>query len=135
MERGLLWLPLLIIFFWLVFSGKNEFKKVQHYELWAKNFDKSKYDIYAVLGQKKDLITWGKPTKFGIINLATFSLHNVIHINLLVDDQKVELNHLPLKGKPSLEFIFNEVEVIKIPFTQIDLAAKWLTFLTQIKSV
>ena len=52
MERGLLWLPLLFAFFWLAWQGSREFKKVQAYQEWALSFDKAKYDIYAVLGQK-----------------------------------------------------------------------------------
>lgn len=52
MERGLLWLPLLVLFFWLAWSGKKEYDKVQAYQAWAEQFDKSKYDIYSVLGKK-----------------------------------------------------------------------------------
>ena len=134
MERGLLWLPLLIVFFWLAWSGKNEYQKVEAYQVWAENFDKSKYDIYAVLGIKNNLITWGKPTKLGITNVNTFSLEDIKTIRLLVDEQAVNLEQLPTKGNACLEFIFSNNEVIKIPFTQIDLAFKWLKFLEKIKA-
>lgn len=129
MERGLLWLPLLILFFWLAWSGKNEYQKVEAYRVWAENFDKSKYDIYAVLGIKDDLITWGKPTKSGIIDVNSFSLKETNNIRLLVNDQEVNLEQLPLKGNPCLEFDLTDENLVKIPFTEIDLASKWLVFL------
>ena len=50
MERGLLWLPLLAVFFWLAWSGWNEYQKVEAYRRWAADYDKAKYDLYAVLG-------------------------------------------------------------------------------------
>ncbi len=62
MERGLIWLPLLGLFIWLAWQGRNEFQKVEAYQNWAKQFEKSKYDIYAVLGQNGNELTWGKPT-------------------------------------------------------------------------
>ena len=133
MERGLLWLPLLIVFFWLAWSGKNEYQKVEAYQAWAENFDKSKYDIYAVLGIKNNLITWGKPTKSGIVDVNTFSLEDIKIIRLLVDDKPVNLEQLPTKGNPCLEFIYPNNEVVKIPFTQIHLALQWLKFLEKIK--
>jgi hypothetical protein len=133
MERGLLWLPLLIIFFWLAWSGGNEYKKVECYQVWAENFEKSKYDIYAVLGKKGDEITWGKPTPSGIINVQSFSLKDTQNIRLLVNNKEVDLENLPVKGNPILEFIFENKESIKIPFTEIELAVKWLNFLLNFK--
>lgn len=131
MERGLLWLPLLIVFFWLAWSGKNEYQKVEKYQIWAENFDKSKYDIYAVLGIKNDVITWGKPTKYGIIDLKSFSLKNTKNIRLLVNNEEVNLEQLPSKGKPFLEFILDNNDSVKIPFTEIELASQWLIFLNK----
>jgi hypothetical protein len=131
MERGLLWLPLLIMFFWLAWSGWNEYQKVENYRIWAKQFEQSKYDIYAIIGKKRDEITWGKPTRKGIINLQKFSLKNTENLRLLIDDQPIDLEKLPSKGKPSLEFILDNKESIKIPFTEIDLALKWYNFLKQ----
>jgi hypothetical protein len=63
MERGLMWLPLLALFGWLAWAGWREFQKVEAYEAWAQDFDRHKYDIYAVLGQKDDRLVWGKPTR------------------------------------------------------------------------
>ena len=87
MERGLLWTPLLILFIWLAWSGWNEYQKVEIYRAWAENFERAKYDIYSVLGQKDKIITWGKPTRKGVINLQTFSLEEVKEIRLLVNNQ------------------------------------------------
>ena len=106
MERGLLWTPLLILFIWLAWSGWNEYQKVEIYRQWAENFDRAKYDIYSVLGQKDKIITWGKPTRKGVINLQTFSLEEVKEIRLLVNNQVVDLDALPPQGSPCLEFIF-----------------------------
>ncbi len=129
MERGLIWLPLLALFIWLAWSGKKEYQKVETYQLWAEQFEQSKYDIYAVLGKKGDLLTWGKPTRTEIINLETFSLQQVQNIELLIDNQSINLEDLPPKGKPVLQFIMLAQEKIEIPFTEIKLAVDWYKFL------
>ncbi|MGL5805216.1 MAG: hypothetical protein ACRC2R_23500 [Xenococcaceae cyanobacterium] len=132
MERGLIWLPLLVLFFWLAWSGWNEYQKVESYRIWSEQFDKAKYDIYAVLGKKETEITWGKPTRKGLINLQTFSLKDVESIRLLVGDRPVDLAKLPSKGLAVIEFIFKDNNSsIKIPFTEIELAAKWQQYLQQ----
>ena len=66
MERGLLWLPLLVAFFGLAWSGWNEYQKIEFYKQWAEKFERHKYDIYAVLGQQGDRLTWGQPTRKGL---------------------------------------------------------------------
>jgi hypothetical protein len=130
MERGLLWLPLLVLFFWLAWAGWNEFRKVEVYRLWADDFERSKYDIYAVLGQKQTDLTWGKPTRKGIIDRQTVSLKDIKHISLSVDRLTVALDNLPSKGKATIVFYPNNQSAeIFIPFTEIDLAAKWTEFL------
>ena len=140
MARGLLWLPLLVAFIWLAWSGWNEYQKLEAYKLWAENFDNAKFDIYAVLGKKEREITWGKPTRKGMINLDSFSLDNVKEINLLVGDRAVqtesnlpvELDNLPNKGKIALRFSLSDREKsLQIPFTDLSLAAKWLSYLQQ----
>ncbi len=131
MERGLFWSVLLMIFFGLTWMGWNEYQKIQVYEKWAANFDKAKYDIYAVLGLKNRQITWGKPTRKGIINSETFALENVISMTVLVNEKSINLDNLPEKGKPEIEFTLAE-KVIKIPFTEIELAVKWLNYLQQL---
>ncbi|MBE9007635.1 hypothetical protein IQ259_21855 [Fortiea sp. LEGE XX443] len=131
MERGLLWLPLLIAFFWLAWQGSREYQKVEAYRIWAEQFERAKYDIYAVLGQKENNITWGKPTPKGPINLENFSLLNVKKINFLVDGAIVNIKNPPIKGRSiELEFIFTELaNSVRVPFTEIPLAAKWAEYL------
>ena len=131
MERGLLWLPLLVAFFWLAWQGSREYQKVEAYRVWAENFDRAKYDIYAVLAQKGNNITWGKPTTKGIVDLETFSLENIVNINLLIDDKSIDLEKIPKKArKIELEFVLPEnSKSIRIPFTEIPLAGKWGKFL------
>ncbi len=135
MERGLLWLPLLGAFIWLALSGKNEYDKLETYRHWAEGFDRAKYDIYAVLGQKDKLLTWGQPTKKGIVDQQTFSLEQVQQINLLVDEKAIDLAidpaKLPNKGKRIyLEFSFRDAStLVKIPFTEVLMASQWGVFL------
>jgi len=131
MERGLFWLPLLAIFFWLAWQGSQEYQKVEAYRTWAEQFERAKYDIYAVLGQKYHNITWGKPTVKGPINLETFSLLDVQNINLLVDDKIVNVENVPEKGRTiELEFLFPEpTNSVRVPFTEIPLAAQWGKYL------
>ncbi|MEH2276113.1 MAG: hypothetical protein V7K40_15330 [Nostoc sp.] len=131
MERGLLWLPLLVIFFWLTWEGSKEYQKVEAYRTWAEQFERAKYDIYAVLGQKGNNLTWGKPTPKGLIKLETFSLLDVKKIHLLVDDKSVDVEDIPNKGRSiELEFLFSEsTNSVRVPFTEIPLAAEWGKFL------
>ncbi|HAN73904.1 MAG TPA: hypothetical protein DCQ51_16940 [Planktothrix sp. UBA8407] len=131
MERGLLWLPLLAVFIGLAWSGWNEYRKLEAYQAWATNFDKAKYDIYAVLGLKETDLTWGKPTRKGPINLETFSLKQVESLGLLVENQAVDPNIPPEKGKAiALEFRFTDTaKIVQIPFTEISLAVRWYKYL------
>ncbi|MDZ7959663.1 MAG: hypothetical protein RMY34_17565 [Aulosira sp. DedQUE10] len=131
MEHGLLWLPLLAMFFWLAWQGSKEYQKVEAYRAWAEQFERAKYDIYAVLGQKGNDITWGKPTPQGPIKLETFSLFNVQQINLLVDDKLTDLEKPPEKGRQiELEFILSEpANSVRVPFTEIPLADEWGKYL------
>ena len=133
MERGLLWFPLLIAFFWLAWEGWKEYQKIEAYRSWAEQFERTKYDIYAVLGQKDNSITWGKPTTNGPIQLETFSLDCVDKLNILVDEKLVDIEGLPNKGKKiELEFQFTKTEnSVRIPFTEIPLAAEWGKFLQE----
>lgn len=133
MERGLLWLPLLAVFGVLAWSGWNEYQKLEAYNRWAQHFERAKYDIYAVLGQKDTEITWGKPTRNGPVNLETFSLQDVQSIRLLVDEQDADLETPPTHGRAiALEFILpKRASAIKVPFTEIPLAATWGKFLQQ----
>ncbi|MFM5900403.1 MAG: hypothetical protein ACKO9R_04010 [Dolichospermum sp.] len=130
MERGLLWLPLLVAFFWLAWQGSKEYQKLEAYQIWAKEFERAKYDIYAVLAQKGNDITWGKPTTKGPIALETFSLLNVKEIRFLVNGNVVDMENPPQKGrKIELQFLLTSDKSICVPFTEIPLAAKWGKFL------
>lgn len=132
MERGLMWLPLLAIFIGLAWAGWNEYQKLEAYRVWAEQFAKAKYDIYAVLGQKEDSLTWGKPTRSGPVNLQTFSLKNVQSIQLLVNGAVVDLESPPSSGKAIvLEFLLKDAAAVQVPFTEIPLATKWGKYLQQ----
>jgi hypothetical protein len=131
MERGLLWLPLLVAFFWLAWQGSQEYQKLEAYRLWAEQFERAKYDVYAVLGQKSNDITWGKPTTKGLINLETFSLLDVQEIRFLVNGNAVDIENPPQKGRQiELEFLLTN-KSIRVPFTEVPLAAKWGKFLQE----
>lgn len=127
MERGLLWLPLLAVFIWLAWAGWNEYQKVEAYRDWAKQFQRSKYDIYAVLGLAGREITWGKPTRKGPVNLQTFSLDDVQSIVLLVDGQPADLEAPPSGERAAaLEFVFATATApARVPFTEVALAVEW----------
>jgi hypothetical protein len=136
MERGLLWLPLLIVFFALTWQGYQEYRKVQAYGIWAEQFTKSKYDIYTVLGQKDNNITWGKPKPTGPVKLETFSLLDVQQIRFLIDSQPVAMESPPLKGRLiELEFVFDAAATssVRIQFTEIPLAAEWGRYLQKLR--
>lgn len=128
MTRGLIWLPLLGLFFWLAWAGWNEYQKVQAYRSWAQQFDRAKYDILAVLGQKGDSLSWGKPTRQGMIDLQTFSLGQVKSIALLADDRAVDLSAetLPRARQAALAFqLEGGDQKIQIPFTDLAMAQEW----------
>jgi hypothetical protein len=135
MTRGLLWLPLLIVFFWLAWAGWNEFQKLEAYRIWAEPFDRAKYDIYSVLGQKGSNLTWGKPTRKGPVALQTFSLYQVESMQLQVNDQIVDLDRASEDSTFSqrnivLSFcLANSMADIHIPFTEATLAVKWGKYL------
>ncbi|MBE9177296.1 hypothetical protein IQ268_01740 [Oculatella sp. LEGE 06141] len=133
MTRGLLWLPLLTVFIWLAWAGWNEYQKLEAYRTWAEPFERAKYDIYAVLGQQGNELTWGKPTRKGPVNLQTFSLDQVETIQLKVDNRLVDLQNPPEKGrKVELEFERSApAATIRVPFTDVALAAQWGNYLQQ----
>ncbi|UZQ53556.1 hypothetical protein OOK60_13760 [Trichothermofontia sichuanensis B231] len=131
MVHGLIWLPLLGVFIGLAWAGWNEYQKLEAYRRWAADYDRSKYDIYAVLGQKGETLTWGKPTRQGPINLQTIALSQVRSVQLRVDGQVIKPSDPPASGRT----IVLEIEVLErsqplaIPFTEITLAIDWYTHL------
>lgn len=132
MSHGLFWLPLLALFLWLTWAGWNEYQKLEAYKTWAAQFERAKYDIYAVLGQKGRNLTWGLPTRRGPVNLETVSLNDVQAIRLLVNEQPAALESAPNQGKAVLELTFaDRAAPIRIPFTEPPLAAKWGQYLQE----
>ncbi|MGG6240614.1 hypothetical protein ACQ4N7_18485 [Nodosilinea sp. AN01ver1] len=125
MERGLLWLPLLAVFIGLAWAGWHEYQKVQAYEAWAAQFDRSKYDIKAMLGQRGDDLTWGRPTRQGPIDLTTLSLQAIADLRLEINGQPVVDETQPAKGKVELALATASGETYRIPFTDSDLALRW----------
>ena len=132
MERGLLWLPLLVVFFWLAWAGWNEYQKIESYKRWAEQFERHKYDIYAVLGQKGDRLTWGKPTRKDPLDIQTVTFQDISRIRFRIDNQFFDQKdaELPLSAKKiSLELVLKTGEMTSIKFTDIDIAASWYRFL------
>lgn len=130
MERGLLWLPLLALFIGLAWAGWNEYRKLEAYRTWAAQFDQAKYDIYAVLGVKGNQLTWGKPTRQGPVEIQTLSLDDVREISVAIDDQVIELDNPPNRARHvALHLVLQNGSICNIPFTQMDLALQWATFL------
>jgi hypothetical protein len=133
MERGLLWLPLLVVFFWLAWAGWNEYQKVESYKRWAEQFERHKYDIYAVLGQKGDRLTWGKPTRKDPIDIQTVTFPEIERIRFRIDNKFYDQKdaEFPLNAKNiSLELVLKTGEMPNIKFTDIDIAAAWYRFLS-----
>lgn len=132
MERGLLWLPLLTVFIGLTWAGWREYQKLQVYEDWAKGFERSKYDIYAALGQKGDQLTWGQPTASGLINCQTLALNDLQDLQLWVNGEVASRDEPP-QGKTvflALQ-VKGNTEPVKIPFTDAQLAKEWGNYLNQ----
>ena len=131
MARGLMWLPLLALFFGLAWAGWNEYRKLEAYKVWAAQFERAKYDIYAVLGQQATLLTWGMPTRNGIVDAAVLDLNDVEALGMEVDGQSIDPEELPEKGRFSLSFLLKEGGSERIPFTDGDIARRWFDFLSE----
>ncbi|MEL6247039.1 MAG: hypothetical protein AAFY78_05020 [Cyanobacteria bacterium J06648_16] len=142
MERGLLWLPLLGLFGWLAWAGWNEYQKVEAYRQWANQFERAKYDIYAVLGQRGDQLVWGKPTRQAPIELQSVTLDQIDRISLTIGGQPAAPFGLPQadeapnsptatphKGKVAIQFSLTSGEQRSVPFTDRALAEQWYRFL------
>ena len=134
MERGLLWLPLLAVFIGLAWAGWNEYQKIEAYKVWAQQFQRAKYDIYAALGQQDHCLTWGRPTRRGPIHLATLSLQQVEKLTLLADNQPVDIAQPPPQSRrATLAFSLKasaqqqpaQNSKIEIPFTDLTIAIQW----------
>ena len=134
MIHGLLWLPLLVFFFWITWAGWNEYQKVETYQQWATQFERAKYDIYAALGQKDRTLTWGLPTRKGVIELQTAQLDQISTIDLLTkgDDTFTQTaTDTAQKSEAVLQLNLEDGNTPQIPFTDEDLAKQWHGFLLQ----
>ncbi|BAY52866.1 hypothetical protein NIES2134_120540 [Thermostichus vulcanus NIES-2134] len=125
MNHGLLWLPLLAVFIVLVGLGWVEYRKLEHYRQWAQQFEASKYDIAAVVGQQGDRLTWGEPTPKGIVDLQTCNLSTVQSIWVERGNQRLETEATPTKGRVYLVLQTYTGEHYRIPFTELPLALAW----------
>ncbi len=136
-----MWLPLLGLFIWLAYAGWNEYQKLEAYKVWAQSFERAKFDVLAALGQQGDRLVWGKPTRRGVIDERSLNLRDVEAIALLVNDQPVDLVTPPERGRTiALELSYpadphtgNKKPADHIPFTQVELAARWGVALQQVK--
>lgn len=133
MERGLLWTPLLILFFWLAWAGWNEYQKLEAYKVWAQSFERSKYDILAALGQMGDTLIWGKPTRSGPVNLQQIERQHISSIQLWIDGQDVAFGGEDSQGKKvHIALQLNDPTTdspVIIPFTDAKIAVQWAAFL------
>ena len=138
MEKGLLWLPLLAVFIWLTWAGWNDYQKVEAYRIWAQQFQRAKYDLYAVMGLKGDELVIGKPTRRGPVELQNLLLGQVEMLHLIVDDRVIEddrgiVEQLPSKGRNiALRFILVNQEMLQVPFTELAIAVEWRDYLQKI---
>ena len=130
MTRGLLWLPLLILFIGLAWAGWNEYQKVESYQAWATQFERAKYDIYAALGQAGDRLTWGVPTRRGPIELQTVMLSQINRLELQVKAQPQPLDQpLAVTGAATITLWDQGGSTYQIRFTDAAIAYDWACFL------
>lgn len=125
MSHGLLWLPLLAVFIVLARLGWVEYRKLEHYRQWAQQFEASKYDIAAVLGQQGDRLVWGQPTRQGMLNLQTCELSEIQNVWVECGGQRVETETAHPKGAIHLVLQTPTGALYSIPFTELPLALAW----------
>ena len=134
MVHGLLWLPLLVFFIWITWAGWNEYQKVETYQQWASQFERAKYDIYAALGQTGQTLTWGLPTRQGIIDAQSIQLNHVRSVELFNKDEdafKQAVTGSAKKSEAVIQLTLDDGNRPQIPFTDADVAQQWHRFLTQ----
>jgi len=126
MERGLLWLPLLGVFGWLAWAGWNEYQKLEAYQQWAAEFERAKYDIYAVLGQQGDRLVWGQPTRQGPIALQAVTISAIQTLTLYGVETPIPATaKLPKGCTIAIALELDDKTQRWIPFTDADLALAW----------
>lgn len=125
MNHGLLWLPLLAVFILLAWLGWVEYRKLEHYRQWAQQFEASKYDIAAVLGQQGDRLSWGRPTPQGIVHLQTCELSAIQTLWVEAGGQRIETENARCQGTIYLVLQTPTGNCHRIPFTELPLALAW----------
>lgn len=125
MEHALTWLPLLGTFIWLAWAGWNEYQKVQSYEAWATGADRCKYDIRAALTQRGTVLTWGKPTRQGPIELSSLPLETVEALALHVNGVPVEPGSYVKRGQRIELVLTTASQTYTIPFIEFPMAQQW----------
>ncbi|MEB3269310.1 MAG: hypothetical protein VKJ09_12275 [Leptolyngbya sp.] len=126
MERGLLWLPLLALFIWLAWAGWHEYQKLEAYKVWAADFDRAKYDIYAALGQRGMVLTWGRPTRQGPQGEQHLDLSTVTTIDIYSGDRPLPQDAVVPKGcRTCLRLTQADGRAWDIPFTDGELTQRW----------
>jgi hypothetical protein len=147
MERGLLWLPLLGLFIWLAWAGWNEYQKVEAYRRWSSDFERHKYDIYAMLGQSGDHLVWCKPTRQQPIEIGSIRFSEIQAVHLNINGKPIqEVANLPeaIAKIPKIKTVVIELvttaqpgqeSVQSIPFTDATIALNWFRYLSaQVRS-
>lgn len=131
MTEGLVWLALLGVFIGLATAGWLEYRKVEAYRLWAQSFERAKYDIYAVLGQSEQTLTWGKPTPKGPKEVFSCSMADISSVLVQIDGQSIDFQNPPQTGKRVFLELYRDGEQkpVQIPFTDVTLAVEWAQYL------
>lgn len=133
MIHGLMWFPLLGVFIWLAASGWLESQKLTAYQAWATDFERSKYDLYGVLGQKGNTFVWALPHRSGPVEQGRCCLAEIAAIALRVDGQAADLAQPPARGRSiALQVQFHEGRSpVELPFTELELAVRWGRFFAE----
>jgi hypothetical protein len=106
---------------------------MQSCQIWAQQFERSKYDVAAVLGWDQGILTWGQPTRQGPINLQVAHLNQVQEIQIEIDGKRFSPPFTDLPSGRRIGLILLPQQQA-IPFTQTSLAAAWGQKLTQVLS-
>ncbi|NJK34110.1 MAG: hypothetical protein HC919_03695 [Oscillatoriales cyanobacterium SM2_2_1] len=85
MLEGILWLPLLGVFGWLFWAGRQEYGRREAYRSWAESFERHSYDRRVLVGQQGDRLIWAQPTTAVPQVLHTVPLSQLLEVQLLID--------------------------------------------------
>ena len=136
MIHGLMWFPLLGVFIALAYAGWNEYQRLEAYKAWAVDFERAKFDVKAILGQRGRELTWGKPTRQGPADLQTVAFDDIEQLRVSLDGELIdpmaippeELENNPYPGKKDIAItlvLTSTDSPATIPFTDSVLAIRW----------